>query len=164
MSPRVALIAALDRHGVIGREGRLPWRLRADLAHFRRITLGKPIVMGRKTHESIGRALDQRLNIVLSRDPAYHAAGCVCVASTEAAIEAAGNADELMVIGGASVYEAFFPLARRLLLTRVAATVTGDVHFPVFAEDDWRLVERSSHPADAHNEFPFEFRTYHRRT
>jgi dihydrofolate reductase len=163
VSPRITLIAALDKEGVIGREGRLPWRLPADLAHFRRETLGKPVVMGRKTHESIGRALDGRHNIVLSRAQGYEAFGCTVVNSVDDALGAVADAEEVMVIGGASVYESFFSVADRLLLTRVLASVGGDVLFPRFDGAEWELLERRPRSADSNNPHGLEFLVYQRR-
>src|SRR5699024_8496022 len=134
----IALVAALDENGVIGADGGMPWHLPADLRHFKRTTLHKPIVMGRRTHESIGRALPGRRNLVLTRDPHYRAEGCECVTSLAAArrIAAADGAAQLAVIGGAQVYKLALPLAQRLYLTRIHARYDGDTWFP---EVDWSL-------------------------
>jgi dihydrofolate reductase len=141
----ISLIAALAENGVIGRDNALPWRIPADLARFRRLTLGKPVIMGRKTYESIGRPLPQRLNIVLSRRELALPEGAVSVDGPAAAMAAGGDAAETMVIGGAEIYRLFMPLARRLYLTRVHAEVEGDTRFPPFDAAEWREVARERH-------------------
>jgi len=160
---RIALIAAVARNGVIGRDGVMPWRLPADLRHFKRITLGKPVVMGRRTHQSIGRPLPGRANIVITRDPDYRAEGCTVVHSPEEAIAAARAAlaargevpgeipGEVMVIGGGSIYAVCLPWAERIYLTRVDAEVAGDTRFPALDSADWRETSRAELPADADN-------------
>lgn len=160
--PRVAIIVAMDRKGVIGRDGRLPWHLPADLKYFRRITMGKPIVMGRHTHQSLGRPLPGRLNIVVSRNPAYQAEGCRVVASLCEACRAAGEAEEIMVIGGASLYREALPLAASVYLTEVHADVGGDVRFPPFDRSQWKEVAREDHAADAANAHAYSFVLLHR--
>ena len=126
----ISLIVAMDRQGVIGAGGALPWRLSGDLKHFKAITMGKPIIMGRKTHESIGRPLPGRENIVITRQKDYRAAGCAVFHGIETALEACANHAEVMVMGGASLYEELLPRAARIYLTRVEAEVTGDTWFP----------------------------------
>lgn len=133
----ITIVAAVARNGVIGRDNGLPWNLPADRRHFRRLTLGKPIVMGRRTWESLPRALDGRLNIVISRRPGYEAAGATVVPSLEAALEAAGPADEVMIVGGAQVYAEALPRADRIEWTEVEADVEGDVSFPEFDRTLW---------------------------
>ena len=160
---RIGLVAALARNGVIGREGDLPWRLPDDLAHFKAITVGKPVVMGRRTYESIGRPLPSRLNLVLSRS-AREIPGCTVVRSVDEAIaraEAAG-AHELWVIGGEAVYAAFLPRADVLELTHVDAEVEGDARFPRFEREAWREVGASEHAADARHAHPFRTVRYER--
>ena len=144
-------------NGAIGVGNRLPWRLPADLKRFKALTMGKPILMGRRTHESIGRPLPGRTNIVLTRDPDYTAPGCRVVHSLHQALEVVGGAPELMVIGGARVYEQAMPLAERLYLTRVRAEVAGDTHFPEYQAADWVELEREEHMADDANPHAFEF-------
>jgi dihydrofolate reductase len=124
--------------------------------------MGKPIVMGRKTWESIGRALPGRRNIVITRQQDFAAEGCDVVQSTDAAIAVAGDVSEIMVIGGSEVYELFLPVAQRLYLTRVHADVNGDAFFPAVDADEWQLVSDEPHPADSRNEFDFSFRIYER--
>lgn len=162
-SPRISLIAALDRRGVIGRGGRLPWHLPADLRRFRRLTVGKPVIMGRKTHESIGRPLPQRVNIVLTGTPGYEAPGCLVVHSLDDALAAAGEAEEVMVIGGARLFEQFLPRADRLYLTLIEAETAGEVFFPAFRRADWEEVFRESHEADAVHPYPYTFIVLERR-
>jgi len=129
----VSLIAACDRHGLIGRAGDLPWRLPADLAHFKRLTLGKPVIMGRRTWASLGRPLPGRRNIVVTRQPGYAAPGAEVAASPAAALALAADAAEVMVIGGAQLYAACASRADRLYLTRVEGEFTGDTWFPFAA-------------------------------
>lgn len=155
---RISLVVAMDRQRVIGAGGALPWHLPADLKHFREITMGKPIVMGRRTYESINRALPGRRNIVVSRNPAWPAPpGCERAHSLEHAVQLAGAADEVMVIGGAALYRAALPRAQRIYLTEVHATVDGDVHFPPISPEQWRETERVERPADDRNPYSCSF-------
>ena len=147
----------MDANGVIGRDNELPWHLPADLQHFKKTTMGKPILMGRKTHESIGRPLPGRTNIVITRDSRYQAAGCVVVNSIDAAMEAAGEQDEIMVIGGAEFYRQVLPRASTIYLTRIHATFDGDTVFPELKDTDWREVERSDQAADKKNPHDYSF-------
>lgn len=158
----LSLIVAVARNGVIGRDGTLPWRLPEDLRHFRRTTLGRPVLMGRRTFESIGRPLDRRRNVVLSRDPAFAPAGVEVDRSLEAALARTADAEETVVIGGASLYAESLPRARRLYLTRVHADVPGDVRFPDFDLSAWREVERRDFPADARHAHAFSIVTLER--
>lgn len=162
MTSRLALIAALARNRVIGRDNRLPWHLPADLRFFRQATLGKPLLMGRRTWESIGRPLPGRRMIVLSRDPGCQAPGCAVARSLDQALAIAGAVPEIMVIGGASLYAQTLPLAERLYLTVVEADVPGDVRFPDWDERAWRLVWEEAHPADAAHAWPYRFRRLER--
>jgi dihydrofolate reductase len=154
---RIALIAALARNGVIGRDNRLPWRLPADLQHFKQLTLGKPVVMGRRTWDSIGGPLPGRTNIVITRAAGLQAQGCVVVHDIEAALQAAGDAEEVMILGGANLYGQLLPCASRLYLTEVQADVAGDAVFPEFDRGQWRELQRVSHRADERNEFAYDF-------
>jgi dihydrofolate reductase len=160
---RISLIVALARNRVIGRDNQLPWRLSADLQHFKRLTMGKPIVMGRKTCESIGRPLPGRTNIVVTRDSSFSAAGCRVVHSIDAALVAAGGADEVMIMGGENLYSQLLPRADRLYLTEVQADVSGDAWFPEFDQAQWQELERESHRADENNEFDYDFVVLARR-
>lgn len=150
-------------NNVIGVQGDLPWKLPDDLKRFKKLTMGKPILMGRLTWESIGRPLPGRQNIVLTRQADFAAEGCDVVASPAAALAAARDAEEIMIIGGGQIYELFLPKASRLHITRVHATVDGDAFFPEIDEASWQLVDREPHDADDVNQFAFEFRTYERK-
>ncbi len=160
--PRLELVVAAARNGVIGRGNELPWRLPADLGHFKRVTIGHPILMGRRTWDSIGRPLPGRDNLVLTRDPAFAAAGARVVHSLAEALAAAGPGP-VMVIGGAELYRLCLPAAAVLHLTTVEANVEGDVRFPKWAPDEWHEVWRESHPADDRHAHPFTFRRLQRR-
>jgi dihydrofolate reductase len=160
--PLIALIAALADNRTIGRENRLPWRLPADLQHFKRLTLGKSILMGRKTWESLPGLLPDRRHILLTRNPAYQAPGCLLVHSPAEAIAAAVGESELMVIGGAEIYRQMLPWAARLYLTLVHARIDGDAFFPAWEADGWRQVSREDFPADARNQYAYSFLTLER--
>ena len=160
----ISIIVAASENDVIGRQGELPWRLSDDLRHFKALTMGKPIIMGRKTWESIGRPLPGRQNIVITRQPGFRADGCDVVASLEDAVTAAGDADEIVVIGGSQVYALALPLAERLYLTRVHADVEGDASFPAVDATRWCRVADEHHEADDRNEYDFSFRVYDRVT
>lgn len=158
----LTLIAAVARNGVIGRDGDLPWRLRADMKQFKRRTVGHPILMGRKTWESLPkRPLPKRVNVVLTRQPHYEAEGAVVARSIEDAL-AAIDADEAFVIGGESVYAAALPHAARLVVTHVDADVEGDARFCEVDWSAWRAVERARHDADERNDHAFEVVVYER--
>ena len=157
----ISLIVAASENGVIGRDGDLPWRQSDDLRRFKAVTMGKPIVMGRKTWESIGRPLPGRQNIVVSRQPGLEIEGADVVASPAAAVDVAAGAEEIMIIGGSEIYKLFLPLADRVYLTRVHADVEGDAWFPALG-DDWRLVSDERHAADDNNEHDMSFRLYER--
>ncbi|MGV6472856.1 dihydrofolate reductase [Azotobacter vinelandii] len=151
----LALIAAVAANGAIGRDNRLPWHLPADLRHFKASTLGKPVIMGRKTWDSLGRPLPGRLNLVVSRQPGLVLEGAETFASLDAALTRADTwareqgAGELMLIGGAQLYVESLPQAERLYLTRVDLAPQGDAFFPAWNPADWRLVSREEHPATA---------------
>ena len=158
-----SLVVAMSRNRVIGRDNQLPWRLPADLAFFKRVTLGHPVIMGRKTHESIGRALPGRQNIVVSRQAGYAAPGCTVVPSMEAAYRAAGDAAEVSIIGGSSIFEEALADADVIYLTEVDAVVEGDVFFPAFDRTRWRETELERHPADGRHPYPFRILKLERR-
>lgn len=155
-------MVAVAANGVIGRGNQLPWHLPEDLKRFKATTLGKPILMGRRTFESIGRALPGRSNLVLTRDPAFQAGAVQVVHTLEEALEAAAGAPELVVIGGALVYREALAVARRIYLTRVAADVVGDTYFPELEAARWRPIERDTHPADARHAHALTFETLER--
>lgn len=142
---RISFVAAMARNRVIGREGILPWRLPADLRNFRRLTLGKPLLMGRSTFESLGRPLPDRQNLVLSRDPGWQAPGCQAVRSLDEACALAGDAEELMVIGGGTVFEQFLPRAHRQYLSLLQEEFAGDVWYPHLEPAAWKPVHHEVH-------------------
>jgi dihydrofolate reductase len=153
----------MAQNGVIGRDNALPWRLPEDLRRFKAATLGKPILMGRKTFESIGRALPGRVNLVLTRDRDWSAAGATVVHSVEEALSAASQAEELVVIGGAEIFRLVMPFARRIYLTHVHAEIPGDTVFPDFDPTQWVDVGSEAHPADARHAHALTFMTLERR-
>ena len=154
--PIIALVAAMDEARTIGRDNALPWHLPADLAHFKTLTLDKPILMGRRTWESLPGLLPRRRHLVVSRDPDYRAEGCEVFGSLEAAIDAVDE-PELMIVGGASIYAQALPLADRLHLTIVQTQVAGDAWFPSWNPSEWREVARVERPADERNAFTMTF-------
>ncbi len=160
---RRSLVVAMALNRVIGRDNALPWRLPADLAYFKRVTLGHPVVMGRRTYEAIGKALPGRLNIVVTRQRDYAARGCVVVTSLEAAWKAAGTADEVYVIGGTSLFQETLPVADAIHLTEVLAEVEGDTYFPSFDRAQWSETEVLRQPADGRHAYPFRIVRLERR-
>lgn len=169
---RKALIVAAAQNGVIGRNNQLPWYLPEDLKYFKATTLGKPIVMGRKTYESIGKPLPGRTNIVISRNPDYAVEGVKTVTSLERAFELAENvafidgAQEVMVIGGAQIYAEALNLlgaGDRLYLTKVHSDVDGDAYFTDFDESDWQLLEQIDHEASGNNPYDYSFCVYEKQ-
>ena len=159
-APHITLIVAMDRRRAIGKDGAMPWHLSAELRHFKAETMGKSLLMGRKTHVVIGRPLPGRRNIVISRNPDYPAPGCELAGSLEEAIEKA-QSEEIMVIGGAQIYALALPLASRMLITRVATRIVGaDAFFPEFDPDRWRREILAEHSADARNRYAFRIIEY----
>lgn len=155
--PRVTFVVAVADNGVMGAGNRLPWRLPADLKWFKELTLGRPIVMGRKTYDSIGRPLPGRHNIVVSRSPALRIEGCTVVSSVEAALAAAGDVPEIAVIGGAEIYRLLLPRVDTIYLTRVHADISGDTFFPELDPTEWQETLVSHHPADERHAHSFSF-------
>ena len=153
----ISLIVAASTNNVIGNKGGLPWRLSSDLKRFKALTMGKPIVMGRLTHESIGRPLPGRQNIVITRNPNYIAEGCDVVTSVDAALDMAADAVEVMIIGGSQLYAEFLPRADRIYLTRVHAEVDGDTFLPELDADQWRQISAQELEADEVNDYSIEF-------
>jgi len=161
---RLTAVVAATENDVIGRNNGMPWHLPADLAHFKAITLGHPVLMGRRTFEAIGRPLPGRRNLVLSRSPDFTVPGVDVVHTLEAAIAAAGDVPELMVIGGAALYTLALPRTDRVHLTRLHMTLDGDAHFPALPESQWREVSRSPRrPADERNACDMTFLVLERR-
>ena len=163
-SPAFALVAAVARNGVIGANNTLPWRLPADLKHFRSLTTGHTIVMGRKTWESLGRPLPERQNIVVTRSPDYTARGALVVASLDAVLAAAALPAPIFCIGGGELYRAALPRADALYLTEIDRDFVGDATFPAFDRRAWRETARESHASDTPDGFAFAFVTYRRES
>jgi dihydrofolate reductase len=167
---KIVIVAAVAENGVIGADNEMPWRLKSDLQHFRTLTWGRPVLMGRKTCLSIGKPLPGRTNIVVSRRTMFAQKGVVVASTLDAGIEAArGDAlrrggDEIMVIGGAEIYAALLPRAHRLEITRVSAAPQGDAHFPEIDAAEWREIARNDMPAGPDDTAAISFRTYLRRS
>jgi dihydrofolate reductase len=159
--PLISLLVAVARNGVIGRDNKLPWHIPADLKRFKQLSLGKPIIMGRKTYDSIieqlGKALPDRDNIVITRNPDFKAPGCKVATSIEEGLKLAGNAAEVVVIGGGQIFEETLPIADRVYMTWVHADVPGDAYFPEVDWSKWRVSFREDHPEGA---LPFEYVNY----
>jgi dihydrofolate reductase len=158
-----SLVVAMDRNRVIGRDNALPWRLPADLAHFKKVTMGHPVLMGRRTYESIGKPLPGRTNIVITHNRGFVAPGCVVVGSLDEAWKAANDASEACVIGGTSVFAEALASADVIHLTEVDAEVAGDTYFPDFDRSAWRETEISRHAADERNAYPIRIVELRRR-
>ncbi len=159
----VSLVVALDRGHAIGKDNTLPWRLPDDLKRFKALTLGKPVLMGRKTAVSLGRVLPGRRNLVLTRSGSVPFAGMEAFATLESALESAKDAEEVCMIGGGEIFAMTLPIATRMHLTWVDAAIEGaDAFFPHFDPTEWRETSREAHPADARNEYAFEFVDYAR--
>lgn len=164
----IVLVVAVAENGVIGRNNAMPWRIKSDLQYFRSVTVGRPVVMGRKTFESIGRPLPQRTNIVVSRDPGYAVPGVLTATDLGNALAAARgdalrrNVDSIAVIGGTEIFRLTLPLARRLLVTEVHAKPEGDTYFPAIDPVAWREVERRPRSKGPEDDYGFSFVTYER--
>ena len=157
----VSIIVAMGKNRVIGRKNVLPWKLPADMEHFRQVTLGKPIIMGQKTFESIGKPLPGRTNIVLTLEKDFQAPGCIVAYSIEEALQIAKGqgAREVMIIGGVSIYKQFLPLADRMYLTLIEGDFEGDAFFPEFDWADWQEIERIENESDKENPYKYTFLT-----
>lgn len=155
----ISIIVAMGRNRVIGIKNKLPWNLPADMEHFRQLTMGKPVIIGQKTFESIGKPLPGRINIVLTRDENFQAPGCIPSHSIEEALQVAKEkeAKEVMICGGASVYKQFLPLADKMYLTLIDGDFEGDAYFPEFNYNDWDEIERINHKPDKDNPYPYSF-------
>lgn len=158
----ISIILAMDKNRVIGVDNRLPWRLPAELAYFKKVTMGHAVLMGRKTHESIGRPLPGRVNVVMTRDRSYEADGCVVVHSTEEALERLPADDESFVIGGADMLHLFMPLASKMYITMIDHAFEGDTFFPEIDERIWRVTSRAPGVTDENNPFKYEYLVYER--
>jgi dihydrofolate reductase len=160
---QLSMIVATADNGIIGNDNQMPWHLPADLAYFKKVTLGKPIIMGRKTFESIGRPLPGRRNIVISRNGQYNATGVECVTSVEAALELVNDVEEIMVIGGGAIYQHCMPFATRLYVTHIKADIAGDTQFPQFdTAVEWQKTSGDLFQADDKNNYDLDFCIYQR--
>jgi dihydrofolate reductase len=158
----ISLMVAMDEAGVIGRDNALPWHLPEDLKRFKAVTMGKPVLMGRKTFESVGKALPGRKNLVLTRSPDWQREGITVVHTVDEALARSAGAAELVVIGGEEVFKLALPLARRIYLTEVHAQLAGDTTFPPFDRLPWHETARAAHPADERHAFAMTFLTLER--
>lgn len=154
---KISLIVAMAENRVIGIKGQMPWHLSADLKKFKQITLGHPILMGRKTYESIGKPLPGRRNIVISRNPDYKIAGCEVFSDIQTALAGCGESEEIFIIGGAAFYEAMLPKADFLYLTEIHQTFDGDTYFPEINAQEWREIERLDIHDDSSVDFSYSF-------
>ena len=159
----VSIIVAMGRNRVIGRENGLIWHLPEDLRHFKETTMGKPLIMGRKTFESVGKPLPGRTNIIVTRKKDYSAPGCLVAGSVEQALELADNDQEVFIAGGGEIYEQATPLADRMYITIIDHDFDGDTFFPEFSSEKWMLTEERFHAADERNKYPMIFRTYEKK-
>jgi dihydrofolate reductase len=159
----ISIIAAMGKNRELGFENKLPWDLPDDLKHFREVTHGHAVIMGRKTHEAIGRVLPGRKNIIITRDDAYQADGCVIAHTMEDAIAAAQGDDEAFVIGGAEIYKLALPYAQKMILTFVDAAPKADAYFPEFNENEWHIMDSIPHEKDDEHPFRFILKTYERK-
>lgn len=154
---RISAIVAIAENRAIGLNNQLPWHMPADLKHFKKITLGSPILMGRKTYESIGRPLPGRCNVVITRDADFVAPGCVVVNSIETALSSVGYSNEVFVIGGSALFQQMLPMIERLFLTVIHHAFHGDVFFPEINFNEWHEVSREDHEADEENKYSYSF-------
>jgi dihydrofolate reductase len=162
MKPRVSLIVAMARNRVIGANNALPWHLPADLKHFKALTMGHHMIMGRKTYESIGKPLPGRTSVVVTRNAGYAPPGVIAVNSLEAAISACADDEEIFIIGGAELYRQAITLADRIYLTEIDADIPGDAHFMELDRKLWQETARASHTADEKNAYSYHFTVYDR--
>ena len=158
----VSIIVAMGRNRVIGKDNSLIWHLPADLKHFKETTMGKPIIMGRKTFESVGKPLPGRTNIVVTRRKGYSAPGCLAAGSVEQALELVTGEPEIFITGGGEIYRQSLPLADRMYITIIDHDFEGDTFFPEFSRKIWKITGENYHPADDRNKYPMVFRIYKR--
>jgi dihydrofolate reductase len=160
---KICGIVAMSENRVIGKNNQLPWHLPADLKHFKTITMGKPILMGRKTFESIGRPLPGRCNVIITRDEAFQAPGCVVANSIATALASVSDNDEVFVIGGAALFQQMLPIIKRLYLTVIHHPFDGDTFFPDIHDAEWNEVARENHQPNVENPYAYSFITLDRR-
>ncbi|KSU83385.1 dihydrofolate reductase [Fictibacillus enclensis] len=154
----ISYVFAMDRNRLIGKQNDLPWHLPADLKHFKKVTMGKPILMGRKTYESIGKPLPGRENIILTRDESFQAEGCTVLHTVQDALDRQDT--ELCVIGGSEVFRLFMPYVERMYVTRIDESFDGDTYFPAYDESEWNIIDRTTGILDEKNKYPHEFLTF----
>ncbi|MGO0059494.1 dihydrofolate reductase [Brevibacillus fluminis] len=159
---KLSMIVAFDKNRVIGKDNDIPWKLPRDQVYFREVTMGHPIIMGRKNHESIGRPLPGRRNIVLTRDKSYEATGCEIVHTAQEALALVGGEQEAFVIGGEEIYRLFLPLADKLYITTIDHEFEGDTHFPAYDPEAWKEVSAVEGVTDEENPYAYVFRVYER--
>jgi len=160
---KLSIIVAMDQKGVIGLNNALPWRLSADLKNFKAVTMGKPVIMGRKTWESIGKTLPGRDNVIITRNPDYRADGCIVCHGLEEALQRYANVPEVVIIGGHDIFQSALVRADALYLTDVHADVEGDTWFPVFDRTEWHQISQQDFVADEKNQYPFTFSVLERK-
>ncbi|WP_102349298.1 dihydrofolate reductase [Bacillus sp. Marseille-P3661] len=159
----ISLVVAMDKNRVIGKDNQLPWHLPADLAFFKKVTMGKPIVMGRKTHQSIGRALPGRENIILTRDKNFTAEGCTIIHHIDELNKITNNHDEICIIGGAEIFKEVLPIIDRLYITEIEHEFEGDTFFPAIDRTNWQLVSSEKGPKDEKNPYDYYFNIYEKK-
>ncbi|MFH1509604.1 MAG: dihydrofolate reductase [Candidatus Nealsonbacteria bacterium] len=159
----ISIIVAIGNNLVIGKDNKLPWDLPADMDHFQQKTLGKPMIMGQKTFESIGRPLPQRTNLILTLDENFSQEGCIIAHSIDEALDKLKDFEEIMIIGGVSIYKQFLPIADRMYLTLIDGEFEGDAFFPEFDWDDWNEIERIENKPDSKNPYKYTFVTLERK-
>tara|TARA_B100000953_G_scaffold240756_1_gene202415 strand:+ start:4417 stop:4902 length:486 start_codon:yes stop_codon:yes gene_type:complete len=160
---QLSIIVAMDKNRVIGKDGTLPWHISSDLKNFKKITMGKPILMGRKTHESIARPLPGRENIILTKNQNYFSEGCVVKNNLDEVFSHCEKVTELMVMGGATLYEQTLDKAEKLYVTEVRASIDGDTFFPEYDPDQWTEIAKDSFKADENNEYDYSFTVLERK-
>ena len=158
----ISIIVAMDTNRVIGKDNQMPWHMPADLRHFKEMTMGKPIVMGRKTYDSIGRPLPGRRNVIITRQQDLKIEGVEIVHSLPEALKLLTAEPEIMIIGGGQVFNEALPLATRLYFTIIEHEFAGDTYFPAWEKSDWQLIEQEAHPADEKNPYPYQFAVFQR--
>lgn len=159
----ISFVVAMGKNRVIGKNNSLPWTMPADMKHFKDLTSGKPVIMGRKTFESIGKPLPKRKNIIITRDKNYSAEDCIIVNSVDEALNAAADAEEVMVIGGSQIYKEFLPKASKMYLTIIDADFQGDAYFPKYDVTEWEETAYEEHEKDAQNPYGYAFITLERK-
>ncbi len=160
MTTKLSIICGMDENRLIGKDNALPWHLPADMAYFKKTTMSKPLLMGRKTYESIGKPLPGRRNIIITRDSSYQAEGCDVTHSIQQALDLVADQPEIMLMGGASLYEQTIDIADCLYITEIHHKFEGDAWFPAINPIQWKESWRENHPADDRNHYPFSFVKY----